>query len=458
MESTLEKLFKFKAAGTDLRTETLAGLTTFMTMAYILAVNPSILKISGMDPTAVMIATAISACLGTLLMAFLSNYPFAQAPAMGLNAFFAFTVCGQMGYDWRVALLAVFVEGLIFILLTLTNVREAIFNAIPINIKLSVSAGIGLFIAFIGLKNACVIVDNPATFVSLQAFRSNIHTAGIAAILCLIGVILIGVMMKKNVMGAMLIGVLATWILGMGCEAAGIYIPDPKAGFYSTFPRQLISFDFSPLGNTLGQCFSADMSSIHILEFMVIVASFLFVDLFDTLGTVIGVASKAGFLDEDGHLPRVSNVLLSDAVATTAGAVLGTSTVSTYVESAAGVSSGGRTGMTSLVTAGMFVLSMVFAPLFLSIPAFAVAPALIVTGFLMMQVITHIEFIDFTEGLPSFLCLLFMPLCYSIADGIAVGIISWVFINVLAGNQKEKKINALLYLITAFLLSKYIFM
>ena len=411
----LEKMFKFKENNTNVKTEVIAGLTTFMTMAYILAVNPNLLSAAGMDPTAVLIATCLASFIGTLAMALMANYPFALAPGMGLNAYFAFTVCGNMGYDWRVALMAVFIEGIIFIVLSLTNVREAIFNAIPATLKKGVSAGIGLFIAFIGLQGAHIVVDNSSTLLSYVKFTENWHTEGICALLALIGLLLTIILYVKNVKGSILIGILATWILGMICQATGIYQIDAEAGFYSLYPTFAMT-DFTKIGETFGQCFKADFTGVGIVNFIVVLLSFLFVDMFDTIGTLIGVSDKAGMLDKEGKLPRVKNALLADAIATSAGAVLGTSTTTTFVESSAGVGAGARTGFASVVTGFMFLIAILFAPIFTAIPGFATAPALIFVGFLMVSAIVKIDFNDVTEAAPAYLCLIAMPLMYSIAD------------------------------------------
>lgn len=346
----LEQFFKLKDNKTDVKTEVMAGVTTFMTMAYILAVNPSILSAAGMDANAVLIATALASFVGTALMAFLANYPFALAPGMGLNAYFAFTVVLQMGYSWQIALLAVFVEGLIFIVLSLTNVREAIFNAIPMTLKSAVSVGIGLFIAFIGLQNAKLIVNDDSTLLTYQKFAGEeFSTVGITALLALIGVLITATLLIKNVKGGILLGIVATWVLGIICELVGLYVPNPDAGWFSTIPHAIVSFDFSAIGNTFGQVFQSDFSSVKILDFVVIMFSFLFVDLFDTLGTLIGVSSKANMLDKDGKLPRIKGALLADAIATSVGAILGTSTTTTYVESASGVTEGAEPGLPQLL-------------------------------------------------------------------------------------------------------------
>ena len=453
----MEKLFHLKENHTDVKTEVMAGITTFMTMAYILAVNPNILSAAGMDAKAVLIATSLAAFVGTMLMAFLANYPFALAPGMGLNAYFAYTVVLSMGYSWQMALLAVFVEGIVFIVLSLTNVREAIFNAIPLTLKSAVSVGIGLFVAFVGLQNAKLIVNSDSTLLTYQHFKGEtFHSVGIGALLTLIGVLLIAVMLIKNVKGAILYGIILTWVLGIICELTGIYVPDAEAGMYSVIPTAFVSFDFSSLGNTFGQVFNLDFTNFNIGNFIVVMFAFLFVDLFDTLGTLIGVASKADMLDEEGKLPRIKGALLADAIATSAGAVLGTSTTTTFVESASGVTEGGRTGLTSMTTGVLFLLATIFSPLFLTIPSFATAPALIIVGFYMMGSAVKIDFNDPSEGIPAFLTILAMPTAYSISEGIAIGVISWTIINVVTGKAKEKKISPLMYVLTVLFILKYI--
>lgn len=455
----MKKLFHLKENHTDVKTEVMAGITTFMTMAYILAVNPNILSAAGMDAKAVLIATSLAAFVGTMLMAFLANYPFALAPGMGLNAYFAYTVVLSMGYSWQMALLAVFVEGIVFIVLSLTNVREAIFNAIPLTLKSAVSVGIGLFVAFVGLQNAKLIVNSDSTLLTYQHFKGEtFHSVGIGALLTLVGVLLIAVMLIKNVKGAILYGIILTWVLGIICELTGIYVPDAEAGMYSVIPTAFVSFDFSSLGNTFGQVFNLDFTNFNIGNFIVVMFAFLFVDLFDTLGTLIGVASKADMLDEEGKLPRIKGALLADAIATSAGAVLGTSTTTTYVESASGVTEGGRTGLTAATTAVLFLLASIFSPLFLTIPSFATAPALIVVGFYMMGAVVKINFDDMTDAIPAFLTILVMPLAYSISEGIAIGVVSWTLINLLSGKAKEKKITPLMYVLTVLFILKYIFL
>ena len=452
----LERVFKLSAHKTDVRTEVMAGITTFMTMAYILAVNPSILGSTGMDSTAVLLATALASFLGTACMALMANLPFALSAGMGLNAYMAYTVVAGYGYSWQVALLAVFIEGLIFVVLSLTNVREAIFNAIPLNLKRGVSVGIGLFIAFIGLQNAGLCVDS-ATLVTITSFTDNFHTAGICALLALVGLFLTAVFYIHNLKGAILFGILATWILGMLCQMTGIYVPTPDAGFYSMFPT-LGMTDFSKLGETFGQCFHVDFSAVGLINFVVVVFSFLFVDLFDTLGTLIGVATKADMLDEDGKLPGIKPALLSDAIATSAGAVLGTSTTTTFVESASGVAVGGRTGLTAMVTGALFLVSTLFAPIFTAIPSFATAPALIMVGFLMVGTVSTIRFDldNLTEAIPAYLAIIAMPLFYSISEGISLGVISYVLLNLAAG--KGKRITPLMYVLALLFILKYNFL
>lgn len=452
-----EKIFKLKQHNTNVKTELAAGLTTFMTMAYILAVNPSILGDAGMDSTAVLLATCIASFIGTACMAFMANLPFALSAGMGLNAFLAYTVVLGFGYSWQVALFAVFIEGVIFIILSLTNVREAIFNAIPLSLKHGVSVGIGLFIAFIGLQNAGLSIANSSTLVSIVSFTDNFSTDGICALLALVGTALTAILYIKKVKGSILIGILSTWILGIICQLTGIYQVDPDAGYYSLIPT-LGMTDFSKLGETVGQCFNVDFSGVGIFNFAVIVFSFLFVDLFDTLGTLIGVSAKAGMLDKDGKLPGIKPALLADAIATTSGAVLGTSTVTTFVESSAGAASGGRTGLTALTTAVLFLLSMFFAPIFTAIPSFATAPALIIVGFLMFSNIVEIKFSDknYASAIPAYLCIIAMPLFYSISEGISIGVISYVIINLACKNYK--KISPVLYVLAVLFILKYIFL
>ena len=447
----LEKLFKLKENKTTVKTELAAGLTTFMTMAYILAVNPSVLSTTGMDSTAVLLATCLASFIGTACMAFMANLPFALSAGMGLNAYMAYTVCGIYGYSWQVALLAVFIEGIIFIILSLTNVREAIFNAIPLSLKRAVSVGIGLFIAFIGLQNAGLAVDS-ATLVSLVNFRENFSTTGICALLALIGLLITSILYIKKVKGSILIGIFGTWILGIICQLVHIYVPDNES-YFSLLPTFKMT-DFSKLGETFGQCFNVDMSGVGIFNFVVVIFSFLF----DTLGTLIGVSTKANMLDKDGKLPKIKPALLADAVATSAGAVLGTSTTTTFVESSSGVAAGGRTGLTALTTAVLFLLSMLFAPIFIAIPSFATAPALILVGFLMFSTISEIKLSEknYASAIPAYLCIIAMPLFYSISEGIAIGVISFVVINLICGKRKE--INPIMYVLAVLFVLKYVFL
>jgi len=451
----LERVFQLKKNHTNVKTEVMAGITTFMTMAYILAVNPSILADAGMDPTAVLLATSLASFLATCCMAFMANLPFALSAGMGLNAFLAYTVVLGYGYSWQVALLAVLVEGIIFIVLSLTNVREAIFNAIPLDLKRGVSVGIGLFIAFIGLQNAGLSVD-ASTLVTITSFRTNFNTSGICALLALVGLFITAILYIRNVRGAILLGILATWAIGMLCQVTGIYVPD-NVNYFSLFPAMHLT-DFSKLGTTFGQCFNVDFSSVSLVNFIVVVFSFLFVDLFDTLGTLIGVATKAKMLDDEGRLPGIKPALLADAIGTTAGAVLGTSTVTTFVESASGVAAGGRTGLTALTTGILFLLSIFFAPIFTAIPAFATAPALIMVGFLMVGTVSEIRFDmdNLTDSIPAYLAIIAMPLFYSISEGISLGIISYVLLNVAAG--KGKKVAPLMYVLAVLFVLKYIFL
>ena len=453
----LEKLFKLKENNTNVKTEMAAGLATFMTMAYILAVNPSILSEAGMDANAVLLATCLASFIGTVCMALMANMPFALSAGMGLNAYLAYTVVLGQGISWQIALFAVFVEGIVFIIMSLTNVREAIFNAIPLTLKRGVSVGIGIFIAFIGLQNAGLCVDS-STLVTITSFTENFNTHGICAILAVVGLLVTAILYIKKVSGSILIGIVATWGLGMLCQLAGIYVPNPEMGAYSLFPAGIMSADFSALGKTFGQCFKIDFDAVGIFNFIVIVFSFLFVDLFDTLGTLIGVSTKANMLDENGRLPKIKPALLSDAIATSAGAVLGTSTTTTFVESAAGVAVGGRTGLTAMVTAGLFLLATLFSPLFTSIPSFATAPALIFVGFLMFESVAELKFTEdnLSEIVPAYLCIIAMPLFYSISEGICIGVLSYVVLQAATG--KAKKVGPLMYVLAILFVLKYVFL
>ncbi len=431
----LEKQFKLKEHGTDVRTEIMAGLTTFMTMGYILAVNPGMLSETGMDWGGVFTATALSAVIATLIMAFYANYPFVLAPGMGLNAFFTYTVVFGMGKSWQFALTAVFLEGIIFIILSIFKVREAIFDAIPMNLKKAVSVGIGLFIALIGLTNAGIVVGGGGTIVSLGNLADS---ANLAPVLAIIGLVIIGILLALKVKGALLIGIIATTIIGIPMGVT----PMPEGFFQLPPSMSKVMFQF-------------EWANIFTLEMLIVVFTFLFVDVFDTVGTLIGVASKADMLDKDGKLPNVSQALFADAVGTVAGACLGTSTVTTYVESASGVADGGRTGLTALSAAVMFALSLFFAPIFFIIPGAATAPALILVGLFMMSPIKDINLDDFTEAIPAFLTIIMMPFAYSIAEGIVFGMVSYVVLKVATG--KSKDVSIVMYILAALFILKTIF-
>ena len=452
----MENFFKLKEHGTDVKTEVIAGLTTFMTMAYILAVNPSILGATGMDTGATFTATALASAIGSFCMALFANLPFVLSAGMGLNAYFAYTVVLGMGYSWEVALTAVFVEGIIFIILSLTNVREAIFNAIPASLKVAVSVGIGLFITFIGLQNAHIVVDG-STLVGLFSFNGSVkagtfQSEGITVVLALIGLLITAFLVIKNVKGNILLGILITWVLGIICQLTGLYVPNAEAGFYSLIPSGIISAPAS-VAPTL---FKMDFSAIASLNFVVVVFAFLFVDIFDTLGTLIGCATKANMLDKEGKLPGIKGALMADAVGTTVGACLGTSTITTFVESSSGIAEGGRTGLTSIVSGLLFILALFFSPIFLAIPSFATAPALIVVGFFMMQSVAKINWSDMLEAIPAFICIFAMPFMYSISEGISFGVISFVVLNAVAG--KAKKITPLMWVLAVLFILKYIFL
>ena len=446
----LEKFFKLKENGTDVKTEVIGGVTTFMAMAYILAVNPSILSASGMDAQAILIATALASFVGTMCMALMANYPFALAPGLGLNAYFAFTVCGTMGYSWQFALFAVFAEGIIFLVLSLTNVREAIFDSIPLQLKKGVSVGIGLFIAFIGLENGNIVVNSDSTLVTFVNFREDFTNVGVCALLALIGLIIISVLYVKKVKGAILIGIFATWFLGIIAQLTGLYTGLSVLPVWS-------DFNIAAIGQTFGKCFTAEaFANFNVLDFFAIMCAFLFVDIFDTLGTLIGCADKAKMLDKYGKLPRIKPALLADSIATSVGAIFGTSTTTTFVESSSGVSEGARTGLASVVTALLFLVSIVLSPIFIAIPSFATAPALIFVGFLMIMAVKDISFENPIEAIPAYIALLTMPLTYSISDGIAFGIISYVILHVFGG--KAKDVKPLMYILAVLFILKYIFL
>ena len=459
----LEKVFKLSENKTDAKTEILAGITTFMTMAYILAVNPSILSATGMDSGAVFTATALAAFIGTLLMAIFANYPFALAPGMGLNAYFAYTVVLGMGYSWEYALTAVFAEGIIFILLSATNVREAIFNAIPQNLKAAVSVGIGLFIAFIGLQNAKIVIGGSTLlqlfsvdkYNEVNGVSASFNDVGITVLLAIIGIIVTGILVVKNIKGNILWGILITWLLGIICQFTGLYVPNADLGFYSLLPNFSNGLSIPSLSPIFCKL---DFSGIFSLNFIVILFAFLFVDLFDTIGTLIGVSAKADMLDENGKLPRIKGALMADAVATTVGAVIGTSTTTTFVESASGVSEGGRTGLTSVTTAILFGLSLFLSPIFLAIPSFDTAPALVIVGLYMLTNVTNIDFNDMSEAIPCYVCIIAMPFFYSISEGISMGVITYVALNLITGKAKEKKVSILMYVLAVLFILKYVFL
>lgn len=445
----LDRKFKLAQHDTTIKKEFTAGTLIYFGMAYILAVNPNILSAAGMDSTAVMLATCLASAVGTFCMGMMANLPFAMSAGMGLNAFFAYTVVIGMGYPWEKALLAVFVEGIIFVILSRCGLREAIFNAIPHNLKVAVSLGIGLFIAFIGFQNVHIAVADGATLVTIADFTANFHSAGITILLFLIGVVITGTLLAFKVPGAMLIGIFATWLVGIFCQMGGAYIPDFEAGYYSLYP-QLSLPDFGALGLTFGKCFQA-ATDFHgwqdILQFIGVVISFLFVDFFDTMGTLTGGAIAGNMLDEEGRLPNAREALTADAIGTTVGAILGTSTITTFVESVLGIVAGGRTGLTAVVTGIWFLVSMLASSIFTSIPSFATAPALLIVGVMMFSNISKFEFDgidDYLERIPVFLCVISMVVFYSISEGIAFGIVSYVILN-LIGKAANTLFEALNY-------------
>ena len=429
----MEKLFKLKEHGTNVRTEILAGITTFLAMAYILAVNPSYLgNIPGASPAAIFMATAISAAIATICMAFFANYPVALASGMGLNAFFAFTVCGAMGCSYQVALTAVFVEGIIFIILSLFKFRESLVNKIPTNLKFGITAGIGLFITIIALLNSKVIVADPATTVALGDLSAP------AVVLSLVGLLVIGVLQSKKVPGGILLGIIITWILGIIAELAGWYVADPANGVYSVIP----SFSWESIKSNFAApaLFAFDFGYVveNFAAFAIVTFTFLYTDIFDTVGTLIGVTQKAGIMKEDGTLPKVGGALMADSVGTVVGACLGTSTVTSFVESTAGVAAGGKTGLTALTTGVMFIIAIIFAPIFLAIPSFATTPAMLYVGILMLSAIKNLDFEgDVADVISGFLAVIMMPFAYSIATGIMFGIVSWVILKVVTGKIKD---------------------
>ena len=456
MEETLNRLFHLKERGTSVRTEMLAGLTTFVTAAYVLAVNPSVMSAAGMDAGAVFTATALVCFLGTCVMALLTNYPFVLVPSMGLNAYFAYTVVLGMGYSWEVALAAIFLEGAVFAVISLTSLRDKIFEAIPLNLKYAISAGIGLFITIIGLKSSGLVVSSQATLVSIFSFTGSVadgtfNTAGISVILFCLGLVITAVLMARTVKGNILLGILITWGIGIICQLTGVYVPNPDAGFASLLPdfsRGLSVPSVAPIA------FKMDFSQIANLGFLVVTFAFLLTSLFDTVGSLIGLGAKAELLDEEGNMPAVRGAMASESVATMIAGLLGNSATCCSVECAAGIAEGGRTGLMALTTGVLFLLSMFLSPIFLAIPSFATAPALVIVGFLMASSVLKVDFNDPCEGIPAFLCFMGMPLCYSIVEGISLGIISYVLINLLCGNHK--KISPMMYVLAVVFVLKYV--
>ena len=451
----LNKWFHLKERNTSVRVEVIAGITTFMAMAYILAVNPNILSATGMDRGALFVSTALASAIGCFCMAF-SNLPFGLAPGMGLNAYFAYTVCIGMGCSWQFALAAIFVEGIIFILLSVLDVRESIFNAIPKSLKLGISSGIGLFIAFIGLLNSKVVVMDTSTAVTRFSFKVNpFESVGITVVLTIIGILLTAILLIHNVKGSILIGILATWGLGMLCQFFGWYVPNPDLGMYSLFPDFSNGFTVPSIKPIL---FKLDFMAVvnNFGNFLIIMLTFLFGDCFDTLGTLMGVATKSNMLDKDGKLPGIKGALIADAIATSAGALLGVSTTTTYVESSAGTAEGGRTGLTAIVIGLLFLLSLFVSPLFLTIPSFATAPALITVGFMMVTAFSDIDRDDLSEAIPAYIAMIAMPFMYSIAEGISLGVISYTVINACTG--RAKKVHPIMYILTILFVLRYAFL
>ena len=439
----LEKMFKIKERGSSVKTEIIAGITTFLAMSYILAVNPSYLgNIPGASPAGIFMATAISAAIATLCMAFFANYPVALASGMGLNAFFAFTVCGAMGYSYEVALTAILIEGIIFMILSLFKFREALVNKIPNNLKFGITAGIGLFITIIALINAKIVIADPATTVALGSLASP------GVVLALVGLLIIGVLQHFKVPGGILLGIIITWVLGIVAELVGWYVPDPANGVYSVIPN--LTWDAIKSNFAAPALFKFDFGFIakNFVPFAIVVFTFLYTDIFDTVGTLIGVAQKGDLLDENGELPQASGALMADAVGTVVGACLGTSTVTSYVESSAGVAAGGKTGLTSVVTALMFIVAIVFAPIFLAIPSFATTPAMLYVGLLMLSAVKKVDFDgDAADVISAFLAIIMMPFTYSIANGIMFGMLAWVILKLATG--KAKDINGIMWISVA---------
>ena len=461
--------FNLAGNGTTVKTEIIAGTTTFLSMVYILAVYPSVMSEIGIPPGGAVIAAAVASFIGTVLMGALAKYPFALAPGVGIVPFFAFSVVVSMGISWQFGMMAVFLEGIIFLICTLFPVRERIFNAIPLPLKNAIGVGIGFFIVYIGLQGAKIIVEGTC-LTTLVAFRKTWITSGICAALALIGLLATVVLFHKRVRGAILIGILFTWCLGMLCQATGLYQVNPEAKMYSLYPTLnlgSIGGAFKEFGSLFGECLNVgkwSQEGTHLTgwkllfsgNFLIVVFTLLFDDLFNTLGTLTGVASSANMLDKNGRMPRLKEALLADAVATTTGALLGATTTTSYVESATGVSEGGRTGLTAYVTAVLFLLSILFAPIFTAIPAFATAPALIMVGFLMISQIKLINFNDLTEAVPCLVAIIIMPFSYNIADGIGFGFIAWTSINLLCGHRE--RVNPVLICASLLFLAKYPFL
>lgn len=447
----LDRIFRLQQNKTSVKTELIAGLTTFVTMAYILAVNPAILSETGMDSNAIFVATALASGVGTLLMACFSNLPFALAPGLGLNAYITYEVCTIMGLPWQAGLLGVLIEAVIFLVLTLTNVTTFLFNAIPKDLVKGLTVGIGLFIAFIGFQKGKVVVASEETLVKIVDFNGSFHTDGISAILCLIGIIVTGIFYVRKVKGSILIGVGVSWILGIIAQLTGLYEVGPD--YPSVIPTKFIFDDFKSFSDSFAACFNVDMSSVKAIDIVTIVFSLLFVDIFNVMGSLLGCSANTSMVDENGKVRGMKRALVADSVANAFGAICGTSTTTIYVESSAGIREGGRTGLTSIVTGLLFIVSLVIGPIFIAIPGFAVAPALIFVGFLMAMNVVDINFKNPAQSIPAYLCFICMPILYSISDGIGVGIISYVVINLIAGNFK--KINPLMYILAGLFVLKF---
>ncbi len=459
MKEFLVRYFRLEQNHTDIKTELMAGVTTFMSMAYILAVFPNSMSTVGMDAGSVLVATALIVAFSTLLMAFTTNYPFALAPGLGLNAFFTSTVCGSMGYSWHVALTAVFLEGLLFIILSLTRVRELLFECFPISLKHGVTAGVGLFVALIGLRASHLVVPSD-NLISIFPFHQSVldgsfFTVGIGALLALVGVMITAVFMIRKISGSILWGMLITWGIGVICELSGLYRPNPAIGVYSVIPDLSNLFSIPSLSPTFMQL---DFSMIFQVEIIYVIAAFFFVDIFETMGCLIGLASKGGMLEKDGKLPKIKGALLTDSLATTCGSMLGLSTITPYVESTSGISAGGRTGLTGVTVAVLFLLSLFAAPIFLAIPAFATAPALILVGYSMLGSLNCLDYSDAAESVPAYLAAIGMGLMNSISEGVALGTISYVVLHVLSGNYRNKKVSPVLYIVAVLFVLKYILM